>query len=244
MLHSFWNAILYRPLYNLLLFILTAVPGSDIGIAIILLTILVKLVLFPLTQRSIESQIAMKELEPKITDLKAKVTDKTELNKQTYALYKENKVNPFSSCLLILIQIPIIIALYQVFLHGFGTSSPVPPYSFLHLPAVFNFKFLGLVDLSKKSIVLALLAGVSQYLQGLFTQLRQGKPSGEGMTNEFAKSMQTQMLYVLPVLIAIIAYRLSGAVALYWITSNMFTVGQELYTRRKMRLRLAKKLAA
>ena len=244
MLHKFWNAILYRPLYNLLLLVLTIVPGSDIGIAIILLTIIVKLILFPLTQRSIESQIAMKELEPKMNELKAKVTDKTELNKQTYALYKENKINPFSSCLLILIQIPIIIALYQVFLHGFGASSPVPPYSFLHLPAVFNFKFLGIVDLAQKSIVLALLAGVSQYLQGFLMQMRQGKPNGDGMTSEFAKSMQTQMLYVLPILIAIIAYRLSGAVALYWITSNMFTVCQELYTRRKMRIRAAKKLVA
>ena len=239
MLHTFWNTILYRPLYNLLLLILTIVPGYDIGIAIILLTIVVKLILFPLTQRSIESQIAMKELEPQLAAIKANVPDKAEQSKQTYALYKDRNINPFSSCLLILIQIPIIIALYQVFLHGLGATSPVPPYAFLHVPAI-NFKFLGFVDLSQKSIVLALLAGVSQYLQGFLMQARQGKPTGDGMTSEFAKSMQTQMLYVLPLLIAVIAYRLSGAVALYWITSNMFTVGQELYTARKIRNRRAK----
>ena len=236
MLHTLWNSIFYRPLYNLLLGIIAIMPGADVGLAVITLTILVKLVLFPLTQKSIYSQMEMKELEPEIAAIKAKTTDKTEQNKLTYALYKEKKVNPFSSCLLILVQLPVIIALYWVFLHGFATAAAIP-YSFVHAPETFNLHFLGFLDLAQKSIYLALLAGITQYIQGYLAQGRQSKPSGEGMAGQFAKTMQTQMLYMLPVMIAIIAYRVSAAVALYWITSNIFTIGQELYTRQKMKAR-------
>lgn len=234
MLHTLWNTILYRPLYNLLLLALMVMPNADVGLAVIALTILVKLVLFPLTQKSIESQMKMKALEPELTRIKAEVTDKAEQSRQTFALYKEKKISPFSSCLLILVQLPVIIALYMVFLHGFAGAS-VAPYSFLHIPATFNLKFLGLFDLAKKSIVLALIAGVTQYFQGYLAQKRTGKAAGgEGMAGQFAATMQTQMLYVLPVMIVLIAYRVGGAVALYWITSNMVTIGQELYTRRRM----------
>jgi YidC/Oxa1 family membrane protein insertase len=233
MLHSFWNAVFYRPLYNLLLGIVAFVPNGDVGLAVILLTVLVKLVLFPLTQRSIDSQLRMKALEPELARIKATVTDKAEQSKQTYALYKEKNVNPFSSCLLVLVQIPVIIALYLVFLHGFDSVS-VLPYSFVSAPGEFNMKFLGFFDLAQRSIVLAVIAGVTQFLQGWLAQGRQSAPSGEGMAGQFAKTMQTQMLYVLPIMIVFIAYRVSGAVALYWITSNIFTIAQELYTKRKM----------
>ncbi len=229
-----WNIIFYRPLYNLLLGIISIMPRADVGLAVILLTILVKLILFPLTQKSIYSQLEMKALEPEIAKIKEKTADKAEQSKLTYALYKEKKVNPFSSCLLILIQLPIIIALYWVFLKGLGTGS-VAPYSFVHSPAVLNMKFLGLFNIAKRSIALAIVAGVTQYFQGYLAQARQGKPSADGMAGQFAQTMQSQMLYVLPIMIIIIAYRVSAAVALYWITSNIFTIGQELYTRRKMK---------
>ena len=234
MLYSLWSAVFYRPLYNLLLGFISVMPHGDVGLAVILLTVLVKLVLFPLTQKSIYSQIEMKALEPEIAAIKASTTDKAEQSKKTYALYKEKKVNPFSSCLLILIQLPIIIALYWVFLKGIGTGT-IASYNFVHAPEVFNMKFLGLFDIAKRSIALAIVAGVTQYIVGYLAKGRQGKPSGEGMSGQFAETMQTQMLYVMPIMIIIIAYRVSAAVALYWITSNIFTIGQELYTRRKMK---------
>lgn len=236
MFHTLWTEIFYRPLYNLLLGIVAFIPGADVGLAVILLTVIVKLILFPLTQKSIYSQIEMKELEPEINAIKENVKDKVEQNKQVYALYKEKKVNPFSSCLLILIQLPVIIALYWVFLKGLGSDAAPAAYSFVHVPSEFNFKFLGLFDLSAtKSIVFAVMAGLTQFIQGYLAQGRQNKPSGDGMAGQFAKTMQTQMLYVMPIMIMIIAYRFSAAVALYWITSNIFTIGQELYTRNKMK---------
>ncbi len=233
MLHTLWTLICYQPLYNALLVCISFIPGGDVGLAVILLTIIVKLVLFPLTQKSINAQLKMKALEPKLAEIREKFTDKAEQSKKTFALYKENKINPFSSCLLVFVQLPVIIALYMVFIHGFD-SIPVGIYSFVHVPAKFNLQFFGLLDLAKKSIVLAIIAGISQYFQGYLAQGRQTKPTGTDMKSEFAKSMQTQMLYVLPIMIVFIAYRVSAAVALYWITSNIFTIGQELYTRNKI----------
>ena len=228
---TLWTIIFYKPLYNALLLLISAIPGGSVGLAVILLTIVVKLILFPLTQKSINSQLKMKALEPKLNEIKEKITDKAEQSKKTFALYKENNINPFSSCLLVLIQLPIIIALYMVFIH-FGNIT-VGTYSFVHIPAVFNLNFAGF-NLAQKSIVFALIAGISQFFQGYLAQGRQSKPTGNDMKAEFAKSMQMQMLYFLPLMIVFIAYRVSAAVALYWITSNIFTIGQELYTRRQM----------
>ena len=234
MIHTIWTLICYQPLYNALLFFISIVPKGDVGLAVILLTIVVKLVLFPLTQKSINAQLKMKMIEPQLAQIKQSNTDKAEQSRQTMALYKQNNINPFSSCLVVLIQLPVIIALYTVFIHGFGTA-PVAAYSFIHVPAAFNLQFLGILDLAKKSLLLAVLAGAAQFVQGYLAQGRMTKPTGTDMQSEFSRSLQTQMLYILPLVVIYPAYRFSAAVALYWITSNIFTVGQELYTRRKMR---------
>ncbi len=243
MIHSIWMILCYQPLYNALLFFISIIPGGDIGIAIILLTILVKLVLFPLAQKAINTQMKMQAIESKIKDIKEKFKDKTEQTKQTLLLYKENNVNPFSSFLLLFIQIPIIIALYWVFLKGFGSSAPVPPYSFLHIPDHFNIKFLGFIDMTEKNIYLAIIAGITQFIQGKFAIGRQAKPVGTDMKSEFARSMQSQTLYFLPIMITFFAWKVSAAVALYWITSNIFIVGQEIYTARKIRKEKGLKVA-
>lgn len=233
MLQNVWEKVFYQPLYNALLIVIAFIPGGNVGLAIIALTLFVKILLFPLTQKSINSQLAMKAIEPELDEIKKRVTDKVQQNKEIYALYKTKKINPFSGCLLILIQIPIIIALYLVFMRGIG-AVPVAPYSFVQVPELWNMNFLG-IDLAAKSIILALLAGASQFFQGWLARGRQAKPSGEGMAGQLAKTMQIQMLYVLPIVIAFVAYSVSAAVALYWITSNIVTIVQELYTIRRMR---------
>ncbi len=234
MLKALWTTVLYQPLFNLLILIVALMPNGDIGLAIIVLTIIVKLILFPLTQRSIYSQLKQKELEPEIEAIKASTPDKTEQNKKTFALYKEKKINPFSGCLLILLQLPVIIALYLVFLKGFGPGAPAL-YSFVHAPEVFNYHFLGLINLSSHNILFGVLSAVTQFISAKMMQGRQSKPTGTGMQAQMAKSMQVQTLYILPIMVGFIAYRVSAAVALYWITSNIFTIAQELYTARKMR---------
>ncbi len=234
MLKSLWNVALYKPFVNILAFLISVIPSGDVGIAIIILTLIVKTALIPLSRRSIESQAKMKILEPEIAKIKASGASKEEQAKQTFELYKKYKTNPFSGCLLIIIQIPIIFALYYVFYKGINFGDGVL-YSFIHAPEHLNYMFLGLIDVSlKKNIVLAILAGVSQFLQAHY--MPKSAPStstGNSFQESFGKSMQMQMKYIFPFLIAFIAYSLSGAVALYWITSNIFTVFQQIYANKK-----------
>jgi YidC/Oxa1 family membrane protein insertase len=215
MLHDLWNAILYKPLVNILALLVSIIPGGDIGIAIIILTVLVKFALYPLSQRSIESQAKINLLAPELNKIKESGASKEEQARLTFELYKKNKTNPFSGCLLILIQLPIIFALYYVFLKGMNLDGGLL-YSFIHAPENINMNFLGLIDIGQKSLLLAILAGVSQFFQ-----------------DSFAKSMQVQMKYVFPFIVGVIAYSVSGAVALYWITNNIFTIFQQIRVEKK-----------
>lgn len=233
MISSVWNFVLYKPLLNALAFLVSIIPGGDIGIAVIALTILVKLALFPLSQKSIESQAEMNILAPELNKIKTSGASKEEQARLTFELYKKHNTNPFSGCLLLLIQIPIIFALYFVFYKGINFSVDTL-YSFIHAPAQMNMMFLGILDISQKSLFLAILAGISQYLQAYF--MPQPAPTSAGNSSfqdSFARSMNLQMKYIFPFLIAFIAYSVSGAVALYWITSNLFMVAQQIYVQRE-----------
>ncbi|MBP9714996.1 MAG: membrane protein insertase YidC [Candidatus Pacebacteria bacterium] len=233
MLTNIWNTVLYEPLLNALAFLVSIVPGGDVGLAVILLTLLVKIVLFPLSQRSIESQKKMNLLAPEIKKIKDSGASKEEQAKLTFELYKKHKTNPFSGCLLILIQIPIIFALYYVFLKGLNFESGLL-YSFVKAPENVNMLFLGVLDLTQKSLLLAVLAGISQFFQAYY--MPKPAPStgdGKSFQESFAKSMHVQMKYVFPFIVAFIAYSVSGAIALYWVTSNIFAVGQQIYSARK-----------
>lgn len=241
MLSNIWNFVLYEPLLNALAFLVSIIPGGDVGIAVILLTILVKLILFPLSQKSIESQAEMNILAPELNKIKESGVSKEEQARLTFELYKKHNTNPFSGCLLVLIQIPIIFALYYVFYKGISFSDEVL-YSFIHIPEKINMIFLGLLDITDKSLVLAILAGVSQYLQAYFmpqpTPASNTTSSAGSFSESFAKSMSIQMKYVFPFVIAFIAYSISGAVALYWITSNLFMVGQQIYVKKEKNFKI------
>lgn len=239
MLTNIWNTVLYQPLLNALAFLVSIIPGGDVGLAVIILTLLVKIILFPLSQKSIESQSEMSILAPELKKIKENGASKEEQAKQTFALYKKHNTNPFSGCLLVLIQIPIIFALYYVFYKGINFQSGLL-YSFIHTPGQINMIFLGILDISKKSLILAILAGVSQYLQAHYMP----KPAlssnlnNSSFSESFAKNMQMQMKYIFPFVVAFIAYSISGAVALYWITSNLFMVGQQIYVRKEKNFKI------
>lgn len=234
MLTNIWNTLLYEPLLNVLAFLVSIMPGGDLGLAVVLLTILVKIALSPLSKRSIESQRKMNLLAPEMEKIKKSGKNKEEQAKLTFDLYKKHKTNPFSGCLLVLIQIPIIFALYYVFFKGIKFDEGLL-YSFVNVPQNVNMYFLGLLDIGQKSLILAILAGVSQYFQAYFMPKPLKKIGGEpnSFQENFAKSMQIQMKYVFPVLVTVIAYSVSGAVALYWITSNIFSIGQQIQVNRK-----------
>lgn len=233
-----YHTFIYDPLYNGLIFLMDVIPWADAGVAVIIFTIIVKLILFPLSYRSVRTQLEMKRIEPELNAVKEKYKeDKQEQARQIMALYKQKGVNPFSSFFLILIQIPIIFALYSIFYKG---GLPVVNtdilYSFVKIPESINMEFLGLLDITKKSAILAFLAGITQYFQIRYSMpVIPPKSSTPSFGNDLARTMHLQMRYVLPVVVFFIAWSISAVIAIYWTVSNLFAIGQELYVRKTLK---------
>lgn len=238
MIGDIFNTILYDPLLNGLIFLVGIVPYGDIGLAVIILTLFVKIILFPFSHKSIKTQRQMKEVEPEVKKIKEKYSkDKQEQARKVMELYQQHKLNPFSGCLFFAIQLPLIIALYWVFWKGIsnGIDSKLL-YSFVPIPEFVNFNFLGFIDMMGKSYFLAALAGISQYFQlqlSLPPTSSSPKESGGSLKDEFARNFTFQMRYIFPVFVFFISYTISAAVALYWAVSNIFMIVHELIVRRK-----------
>jgi YidC/Oxa1 family membrane protein insertase len=244
MFSSLWNSVVYDPFYNGLIFLTNLIPTHDVGIAIILLTVIVKSALYPLSKRAMLAQREMKSIEPEISALKEKYgSDRKKLSEETLALYRKHNINPASGCLPPLIQLPFIIGLYVVFLKGI-TIDPAHLYSFISLPEKLNTLFLGIIELSeKKHILFAVLAGISQYAYAFSSSKNVPPPVGQAKTpqEEFARAMQVQMKYVFPGMIAVVAYQFSVAVALYWVVGNIVSIAQDFWMRKTIPLGALKK---
>ncbi|TAJ13007.1 YidC/Oxa1 family membrane protein insertase [Patescibacteria group bacterium] len=235
---SLFHNFVYQPIYNTLAALVSAVPGGDVGLAIIAITLIVRLILFPLSMSAIKTQIAMRGIEPLLKSLRVQYKDnKEELARKTMALFKDNKINPFASFFFILLQFPVIIGLYLVLTAEtkLTTFDPALLYSFVEVPQHVSLMFLGFLDLTGKSIVLAGIVAITQFLYSRLIILPTPEKSADGKTTfqeDFAKSMSLQMKYVFPILLGIIAYVTSAAIALYFVVSNLFSIGQELAVRR------------
>lgn len=227
-----FNTILAEPLYNLLAGIYAIVPGQDIGVAIIIMTVIIRLILWPLQAKSLKSQKALQEIQPKINELKKEhADDKEKMTKAMMELYAEKKVNPLSSCLPLLIQLPIILALYRVFLHGLNNDAAYNMYSFVPDPGVINPLFFGVVDLSSPNIVLAVLAGIFQFFQAKMMVMNRPPAAvkgSEGSKDEaMLASMNKSMVYFMPVITVVIGASLPGGLTLYWLVVNIVSVIQQ-----------------
>lgn len=234
-----WHTFFFDPIYNGLVFFIDTIPGGDVGLSIIAITVLVKFVLLPLSLKASRMQKVVKELEPKLAEIKEKHKgDREALARATMDVYREAGINPFSGILLMFIQIPIIIALYFSVYSGGGVALPGINvdllYSFIPSPETVDMIFLGFVDIAAKSIPLALLAGITQFIHAhLSMPALEPRKETSDMKADFARSMNLNMRYVLPVLIAVIAYTLSASIALYFTVSNLFAIAQELFIRRR-----------
>ncbi len=225
----FFYLTLYQPLFNILVLFYNWIPGHDFGLAIIFLTLLIRVVLFPISIKALNSQKALQKLQPEIKKIQQQNKDNKEKQaKETLELYKKEKINPFSGLLLGLIQVPILIALYRVFWSGLNPSELSILYSFVPNPGQINALFLHIIDLSKPNFFFAILAGITQYFQAkmLQPQLSSGDQK-ENKGPDFGKAMQKQMLYFFPVFTVIILLNLPSALGLYWIASAIFTIGQQ-----------------
>lgn len=234
-MRELFSTVLYDPIFNAFVGLYNIIP--DVGFVILIITIVIKLVLYPLTSASIKAQKSLTELQPKLEALKAKHKDNQQvLAQETMKLYRENKVNPFGSCLPILIQLPVFLALYYVLRAGLTNPESFEAlYSFVQNPGTINPVSLGIFDLSEKSIVLALAAGAAQYWQAkMFSRKRPPKNAGEGKKDENMMAMMNkQMLYFMPILTVFIGLSFPAGLTLYWFLSTLITALQQVVLFRK-----------
>lgn len=240
-----FNTLIYNPIYNLLIFLMGTFSWIDLGLAVVFVTILVKLAMFPLSRRAVKTQEAMKVAKPELDKITAefkKINKPTpeqrqEMGKKTLEVYKEYGIKPFSSFFVILIQLPIFLALYWIFYSGGLPDIRMDLlYSYVPTPDEVRMTFLNLFDISGRSIILALIAGVTQYIYLNMSMgkidMSDGNSKYGALGQDFAKTLQVQMKYGLPVLIAVIAY-ISAVIALYFVATNIFMLIQDSIIKRK-----------
>ena len=245
-----FNELVYRPIYNLLIFIYNILPWHDFGVAIIFVTIIIKLVLVPLSKKQIESQKKMQELQPKLKAVQDKYkNDKEKQTKAVMEFYKENKANPFSGCLPLIFQMVFLIAIYRVLYNisqnGLMANS-ADLYAFVHNPGQINHFFLGLVDLSGAAInfgalnvstiahiLLVVAAAGAQYVQTKMLMATKKekevvvKDKKDAKEPDFASMMSKQMLYLAPIMTLFIGIKFPAGLALYWLVSTLFMIIQQ-----------------
>lgn len=221
-----YTTIVTQPLYNAIMFIVNFLPNHDLWIALVIVTVLFKLILVPAFKKQVRDQIIMQHLAPKMKAMQEKLKDKREdLAKETLAMYKKYKVNPFVSIFLLLIQLPFLIGLYQIFYYDIATYSNLL-YSGLSIPENINKLFFGF-NLGEKSIVLAIIAGASQYILGMYMFKKKTEQEQKDET-EFMRAMNMQMKYFLPGVIAVVCAITPSVISLYIIVTNLFGIGQEI----------------
>lgn len=229
-----YNLIFFEPLLNGLALLIKHLPFHDMGLAIIILTLAVRFVILPFTHKSTVTQIKMKKLEPELKEIKNTHKDDSQTQaKKTMELYKKHGINPVSGLLTLFIQIPIIFALYKVFLGG-TTFDPAHLYSFVSVPEFVSVKFFGLIDMTQKGYIMPIFAALTQFYQmKLAIPPIKKQDMGNSFKDNLAKSMNVQMRYVMPFFIFFIGLKLSAGIALYWTTMNVFAIVHEAIVRKK-----------
>jgi YidC/Oxa1 family membrane protein insertase len=227
---NFFNVFLYQPLFNVLILIYVYFPWHDFGVAVILLTLLIRVVVAPASIKAVRSQKALSALQPKIKEIQRRYKDdKEKQSKAMFELYQKEKVNPLSGCLPLLLQLPILIALYRVFLKGFTKETlKTYLYKIVPYPPVINLTFLGVINLTQPNFPLALLAGLAQFFQ---SKISMGEKTSS--QKDATQAIQKQMAYFLPLFTVFIVWKLGAMIGLYWLTSTLFSIGEHYLIKVK-----------
>lgn len=245
-----WTTFFYQPIFNSLIYLISVMPGNNLGLAIIFLTILIRLILFFPAQRGLESQRKLQEIQPRIKKLQEKYkNDQQKLAQETFALYKEHKVNPFGSCLPLIIQLPILIALFYAIRSGLNPDNlyllyePLKNFDF----STINANFYGLLNLTQRNIyVLPLIVAGLQFIQMKLATAKAKSQQPEkkklekkgANTKEKGQEMQmaTEMMtYIMPAMIALFTASVPSGVGIYWGTSTLFGIAQQFYVNNKVK---------
>jgi YidC/Oxa1 family membrane protein insertase len=236
-----FQTIIVQPLLNILFVIDAALPGNDFGLSVIILTLLIRFALYPLAKKQLHSQKALTAIQPEVNKLKEKYKkDPQKLQAATMELYKEKEVNPFGSCLPLIIQMPFLIGLFYVFMkfrdEGFtaltteGILGQIYPFvqnfsfvqAYIEANEVISTSLLGLINLAQPFLPLAIVAGILQFIQSkMLTPKKKG--------NDMAANMMSQMIYIFPVVTVVIAANLPAALPLYWSVTTIFAIIQQYF---------------
>jgi len=226
-----YTEFLYRPLLNGLVWFYNVLPYQDLGLAIVIFVLVIRLILTPLLLKGQHAQKKMALLQPEIKKVQEQhKNDKEAQGRALMELYAKYQINPFSGCLPLLVQIPVLLALLSIFQGILNPENLSYLYSFIQNPGTINPLVFGLFDLSAKgNWVLGVLAGASQYLQTKLTLPASSNGAGQG---DFAKSLQWQSLYVFPFFIVVWAFFFPAAAILYWTVWNIFGIVQEILVKK------------
>lgn len=212
--------ILDQPILNALTLLYTYLPGQDFGVAVIVLTLLLRFILYPLSAKAFESQKAQMRIQGKVKALQEQYKgQRDELSRKLLELYRAEKINPFAAILPLLPQLLVLLSLYRVLNGGFGESQL----------SLIDPSFFGIVNLDEKFWPLALAAGVSQFIQG--KQIL--PPTQKAGSKDMSQNIQTKMVYALPLLTVVFALQFPAALSLYWTTSNIFSIAQQWHLMKK-----------
>ncbi|MDD5693344.1 MAG: YidC/Oxa1 family membrane protein insertase [Patescibacteria group bacterium] len=236
-MHLLWT-LFVQPEINLLVFFYSILPGHDFGVAVILLTVVVRLIVWPLQSKTLRNQKAMNKLQPEINKIKEKYkNDPTKINTMTMELYKEKEINPLSSCLPTLIQLPLLFALFYA-IRPFGTAAYIDvtnhaaglwkdiypwlrdmPFVKDALSKPISTELFGIINLTKPNWALALIAAALQFVQSKMIMPKKNLDATQKMFN--------QTLYIFPVMTFIIGLSFPAALPLYWIVQTLMMILQQ-----------------
>jgi YidC/Oxa1 family membrane protein insertase len=227
-----YQQIFYRPILNLLIFFYETIGLHNLGFAIILTTIFIRLVLYPFFHKGAKQQMLMQRIQPKVKKIQeVHKEDRDQQAKALMELYKEHGVNPFAGILLLLIQLPILIAFYWAVRSGVGPGQLTGVYSFLATPHSLNTMFLGFVDLAKPNLVLIFLAAGAQYMQAKLAIYR--NPSNNAAPTQ-AEKIARQMVFVGPLITILVFYNFPAALGLYWLVTSLFSATQQYFVNKHL----------
>lgn len=235
-----FNTLLVYPLLNILLAIYALLPFHDFGVAVIILTVIIRLILWPIVGKQLHSQKKLQQLQPEIARIKKETKgDKQKESQMMMELYKEKEINPLSSCLPLVIQLPFLFALFVAFRDASGSFSKVVPHLYSWVanlpyikelianPAAFKPMLFRVVNMAKPNLILAVIAGITQFIQA-----RQLQPKREDVVDQAAQ-LANSMTLLFPILTVVIALRLPSALALYWITTTLLAILQQWLILRR-----------
>ncbi len=245
-----FNFLLFQPIINVLIFLYQYIPGQDFGVAVIFLTLLIRFLLYPVSAKGVKSQKIINEIQPEIKKVQEKYKNQKDVQvKKVLEVYKKAKISPFSAFVPLLIQLPVLIALYRVLWSVQSSDAFEFLYGFMSVPEEINSMFLGFIDLAKTGLFqeingesvflignafIIFGAATAQFIQMKMTlskKAKEEKPknSKKEPSQEVAEKMQKQMVYFFPFFTLFILLRFPLAIGLYWLVSTLFSIVQQYF---------------